>query len=235
MLFTEGEKLEDAGAETIARRDTAPIQASPRDAHVNVGAELRFSNYCRPNGVWKDEKALLLDWEALRDRQEPRISPHHDYSRRNNKKGTKGPDTLSGCICHFYTFASDASLHTEQRDELGVCLFCFLLQVEYLKKILEASNMRKWTRIWSDKITSEWAGRVSELLSVWERSVCVRGSAPPSVRHENDQTKGPAANMWRDEDSIIVYVWKKKETNAEIMKIKKEENNMFSFDLWPQI
>lgn len=48
LLFTEGEKLENTGAETIPYRDAAPIQASPR---VNAGAELSFSNYCRPNAV----------------------------------------------------------------------------------------------------------------------------------------------------------------------------------------
>lgn len=52
LLFTEGEKLEDAGKETILHGDTAPIQASLLvSRRVNAGAELSFSNYCRPDGV----------------------------------------------------------------------------------------------------------------------------------------------------------------------------------------
>lgn len=72
---------------------------------------------------------------------------------------------LSGCIWQLHFFTHLHSMH------LRTLFFFFLVQVEYMKKIFVASNMRERNHVWSNKITGASVGRgkVSELLSVWAR------------------------------------------------------------------
>lgn len=81
-------------------------------AHVLVSSIIQY-------GCSKDEKTLIQGCVALSDKQglfccitqELCITPHHHYSPCNNSDGTKGPDTLSGCIQLCVPVSVFVSLH----------------------------------------------------------------------------------------------------------------------------